>query len=137
MKRTVVNAVLVTVLAIAALGAIGFGVYQIGFQAGLVESGAEVVVNTHRGFGPGWVGHGFGAGGAGIFWLMLRVLFFVALFGLIARLVFGPRRWGWGPGPYWGGYQGPHHPTDDRLSEWHDRAHRGPEQSDETSSQRE
>ncbi len=134
MKRSVITAVLVTGLAIAALGAIGFGVFQIGYQAGLVESGADIVVHANRGLH--WAA-GWGHGAVGVFWLMLRVLFFVLLFGLIARLVFGGRRWGWGPGPYWGGYQGPNHPMEDRLTEWHDRAHRGPDQPDQGPSQRE
>jgi hypothetical protein len=136
MKRSVVNTVLITLLVIGALGAIGFGVYQIGFQAGMVENGAEVVVN-HRGFDPWWAGHGVGLPAAGIFWIFVRVLFFVLIFGLIARLVFGPRRWGWGPGAYWGGHPGPGHPMEDRLSEWHDQAHRGQTEPDEGSQRRE
>jgi hypothetical protein len=136
MKRSVLTTVLITVLAVAALGAMAFGVYQIGFQAGLVDSGAEVVVNrVHDGLrAVGWGGWGFGFG---FFGLIFRILFFVLIFGLIARLVFGPRRWGWGPGPYWGGYQGPNHPMEERLTEWHDKAHRGPEQSDPGPAQRE
>ena len=48
MRRNVVGTVLITLLVVGALGAIGFGVWQMGYQRGLVETGAEVVVNTGR-----------------------------------------------------------------------------------------
>ena len=123
MRRNVIGAVLITLLVVGALGAIGFGLYQIGFQQGLVENGAEVVVNrVHDGLrGVGWGGWGFGFG---FFGLIFKVLFFFLIFGLIARLFFGPRRWG--PGGYWGGrewHEGPH-PMEQRMTEWHKEAHR-------------
>jgi hypothetical protein len=62
--------------------------------------------------------------GFGIFGLFFRILFLFLIIGLIARLFFG-RRWGWGPGPYWGRdwQEGHTSPMDQRLAEWHDRAH--------------
>ncbi|MGH8915178.1 MAG: hypothetical protein ACRDZM_11770 [Acidimicrobiia bacterium] len=123
MRRNVIGTVLITVLVLGALSALGFGLYQIGYQNGLVETGAEVVVHEARGLHPGFWGHGFG--GFGIFGLFFKILFFFLIFGLIARLFFGPRRWGWGPGPYGGrGWHDPEgSPMEQRLADWHERAH--------------
>ena len=122
MRRNVVGTVLITLLVVGALGAIGFGLWQLGYQQGLVETGAEVVTRTasgvHGWWGPGW-GYGFG-----FFGLFFKVLLFFLLFGLIARFFFGPRRWG-GPGPYWGRdwHEGQGAPMEQHMTEWHDRAH--------------
>jgi hypothetical protein len=123
MRRNVIGAVLVTVLALAALGAAGFGLYQIGYDQGLVETGADVVVNARGpGWHPGYWGFG-GPGGFGVFGLFFRVLFVFLIIGLVARLFFGRR--GWGPGPYWArDWEGNHRsPMEQRLSEWHEKAH--------------
>lgn len=124
MRRNVIGAVVITILVLGALGALGFGLYQVGYQNGLIETGTEIVVNKvgpalHPGnWGPGW-----GVGGFGFFGIFLKILFFLLIFGLIARLFFGPRRWG--PGPYWGrGWdQGHEHPMEQRLTDWHEKAH--------------
>jgi hypothetical protein len=108
----------ITVLVLGALGAIGYGLWQTGYQQGLVENGAEIVV-PHSGVavGPYWHG-GWGWGFFGIF----RILFLILIIGLIARFFFGPRRWGWGPGPYRYG-RGTSSAVDERLSDWHRQAH--------------
>lgn len=129
MRRSV-GYVLLTILVLGALGAAGYGLYQIGFQQGLVENGAEVVVNApgpafYGGFHPGFWGIG----------ILFKVLFFLLLVGLIARLAFGGRRWGWGTGPYresWHGGPPPH--IQDRMREWHDDAHRTPGAGDDSES---
>lgn len=123
MTRKMIGTVLITLLVVGALGAIGYGLYQTGFQQGLVEDGAQVVIDgTRDGFRGGWWGPGFGWG-FGFFGVILKILFFFLIFGLIARLFFGPRRWG-PPGPYWGGRWGEGHgPGDERLAEWHEKAH--------------
>ncbi|HWL48765.1 MAG TPA: hypothetical protein VNT92_02730 [Acidimicrobiia bacterium] len=126
MRRNVVGTVLITLLIVGALGAIGFGLWQMGYQRGLVETGTEVVTRTVNGI-HGWWGPGFGFGGFGFFGLFFKVLLFFLLFGLIARLFFGPRRWG-GPGPYWGRgwHEGQGSPVEQHMTEWHDRAHGNP-----------
>lgn len=130
MRRNVIGTILITVLILGALGAIGFGVYQLGFERGLVEEGAEVVVNrVGPGLERGWGGPGWGVGwfgGFGLFGVLFKILFFFLIIGLIARLFWGPRRWGWGPGPYgsreWQ-EEGHRSPMEQRLTEWHDKAH--------------
>jgi hypothetical protein len=122
MRRNVLGAVLLTILVLGALGAAGFGLYQIGYQQGLVQTGTEVVVNTPGpGFHPGYWGPGFW--GFGFFGIFFKILFFFLIFGLIARLFFGPRHWG--PGPYWrkGWQEGHESPMEQRLTEWHHNAH--------------
>ena len=122
MSRKMIGTVLITLLVVGALGAIGYGLYQTGFQQGLVENGADVVVDGARdGFRGGWWGPGWGFG-FGFLGVILKILFFFLIFGLIARLFFGPRRWG--PGPYWAGRwdEGPA-PMEERLTQWHERAH--------------
>jgi hypothetical protein len=117
MRRNVFGVILATVLVLGALGAAGFGVYQLGYHEGLVETGTHVVVNG-PGFYPGWWG-------LGVFGIFFRFLFLFLVIGLIARLFFGRRRWGWGPGPYRGhdSHDSPGSPMEHRLNEWHARVH--------------
>jgi hypothetical protein len=108
-----------TILVLGALGAAAFGVYQIGYQQGLVETGAQVVVNTPGpGFYPGFWGFGF-------FGIFFKFLFLFLIFGLIARIFFGRRHWG--PATYWSRdwHDGHTSPMDQRLSDWHEKAHGG------------
>ncbi len=123
MKRNVIGTILITLLVVGALGAIGFGLFQMGYQQGLVETGTEVVTDTARGIGHWW-GPGWGVG-FGFFGLFFKILFVILIIGLISRLFFAPRRWG--PGPYWGRgwHEGEHSPIDQHLAEWHDKAHGG------------
>ncbi|MEX1124289.1 MAG: hypothetical protein WD895_03040 [Acidimicrobiia bacterium] len=122
MRKSVIGAVLLTILVLGALGAAGFGVYQIGYQQGLVETGAQVVVNTPGpGFYPGVWGFGF-------FGIFFKLLFLFLIFGLIARVFFGRRHWGHGPGPYWAKewHEGHTSPMEQRLADWHEKAHGNP-----------
>jgi hypothetical protein len=134
MRRNVIGAVLLTVLVLGALGAAAFGVYQIGYQQGLVETGTEVVVNT-PGFHPGYWGPGFW--GFGFFGIFFKILFLFLIFGLIARLFFGRRHWGGGPGPYWAKewHEGHTSPMEQRLTDWHEKAHGAQPPAEPTSDQ--
>jgi hypothetical protein len=122
----VIGAVLITVLVLGALGAIGFGLYQLGYQNGLVETGAEVVVtNPAPIVSPGYWGWGHGFGW-GFFGLFFKIFFVVLIIGLISRLFFGPRRWG--PPGYWGGPWHDEHRVagQEKMEEWHRQAHQPP-----------
>ena len=98
------------VLLISLVGAVGYGVWNAGYDQGLIDAAdatTEIVVTQPRsGFFP------FGA----IFGFFLLFL----LFGMMAKFAFGCRRWRdhhrGGPGRYRDHMQ-------DRMSRWHDEAH--------------
>ena len=107
--------VLAVLLLLGAIGAIGYGVWDAGYQRGLVETvgtTADVVVTTP--YYPGYYGFG-------VFGLMFKVFFAFLLFGLLFKLLFGRRHWrgyykGAGPDSY-------RSHMEERLSRWHDEAH--------------
>lgn len=108
--RTIMR-VAAVVLVIALAGAIGYGVWNAGYEQGLVEATdatTEIVVTQSRGgFFP------FGA--------IFGFFFLFFLFGLIFKFAFGWRRWG---GHYRGA--GPSRYSThmgERLTQWHDEAH--------------
>ena len=102
----------VMVLLIALIGGIGYGVWNAGYDQGVIDaadSTTEIVVNRpyDRGFFP------FGA--------IFGFFFLFLLFGLLFKFAFGWRRWGRhykGGGP--GGYRAH---MEDRMTRWHDEAH--------------
>ena len=109
----------VVILLVAVIGGIGYGVWNAGYDQGLIDaadSTTEIVVRDgYRG--------GFFPFGAifGIFFLLL-----------LFKFAFGWRRWGAhykGSGP--GGYR---EHMGDRMSQWHDEAH-GKSTPRDTSSQ--
>ncbi len=120
MNRRVIGVILLTVLAIGAIGAIGYGVFQAGYQIGVGSDLGSEAVRTQPVPWGGWHGPGYGPGygfGFGLA-LVVKVFFLFLLFGLLGKLFFrgGPwRQGGWG-GP-------PHHYWEQRMGEWHQQAH--------------
>ena len=99
--------VAVVLLLLAVVGGIGFGIWDAGYDQGIIDGAdatTEIVVTERgRGFSP-----------FGIFFGIFLLLF-------LFKFAFGWRRWGGhhkGYGP--GGYRGP---MEDRMSRWHDDAH--------------
>ena len=100
----------VILLLVAIIGGVGYGVWNSGYDQGVVDaadSTTQIVVREgHRG--------GFFPFGAifGFFFLLL-----------IFKFAFGWRRWGGGQyyGRVPGGYRAH---MEDRMSHWHDEAHR-------------
>lgn len=106
----------IVVLLVALIGGIGFGVWDAGYDQGLIDGAdatTEIVVTERgRGFSP------FGI----IFGFFLLLLLF--------KFAFGWRRWGahhkgYGPGGY-------RVHMEDRMSRWHDEAHRRAPRDDAT-----
>jgi hypothetical protein len=132
-SRFIVQLVLGIAL-VAGVVALGVGVYQAGFAAGLASEGGAVVTPP-LGYGYGWGWHG----GFGIFGFLGFFLFLFLLFGLFRALAWSGRGWRGGPAGYgrgpWGPGHGPghDHPGTERwraagqdwFDEWHRRAHEG------------
>jgi hypothetical protein len=111
-------ALVVTVVIIAVVGVIAYQAgWSDGFAQHVPEAGSTAAPAAYYPYyyGP----HFFGFG-----WIF-GLLFFLFIFWLLARLVFGFGRWGrmgrMGPG-YGGGW---HQYRDERMKEWHDRVHSG------------
>lgn len=118
--------VLAVVLLLGVIGAVGFGIWNSGYQQGLVETvdaTTEVVVATP--YYPGYYGFG-------VFGLIFKIFFAFLFFGLIFKFLFGWRHWrryqsGPGAGP------GPDHyrsTMEKRMKRWHDEAHGAPPAAD-------
>jgi hypothetical protein len=104
----VVTAILLTVVGVIA--------YNVGWSDGAsthITAGAAVAPPYYYDYGPHW---GFGI--FGFFWFLF-VLFII--FGLLRFAFFGRRHWGGG----YGYGKGPGIPSgiDERMQEWHKRAH--------------
>lgn len=103
---------LFSLLIIGAIVALGYGVWDAGYQQGLVETAdaaREVIVTPYPGY------YGFG-----VFGLVFKVFLAFLLFGLLFKVLFGRR--------YWRRYRmdGPDHyraKMESRMERWHDEAH--------------
>ena len=108
--------VLAVLLLLGALGALGWGIWNAGYQQGLVETvetTTDVVVTAP--YYPGFF-YGFGA-----FGLIFKIFFAVLLFGLLFKFLFGWRYW---RGHYKGeGGEGYRSHMEDRMKRWHDEQH--------------
>ena len=107
------------VVTIVLLAVVGVIAYNVGWSDGLathVPAGTEVAPPYYYGYGP----HAFW-GGFGILWFLFIVF---GLFWLFRIAFFGRRHWGGGWGGYKGGYgHGVPPAIDERMQEWHRRAH--------------
>lgn len=104
---------LMSLLLIGAIVALGYGVWNSGYQQGLVESvdaATEVIVAPYPGY------YGFG-----VFGLIFKIFFAFLLFGLLFKVMFGWRRW-----RHYRTEGGPEHyraKMEGRFNRWHDEAH--------------
>ena len=106
----VVTAILLTIVGVIA--------YNVGWSDGLathVPAGTAAAPPYYDGYGPHW---GFGI--FGFFWFLFVVFI---LFGLLRFAFFGRRHWGGGWGHKGGSGYGVPPGIDERMQEWHKRAH--------------
>jgi len=110
------------VVTIILLTIVGVIAYNVGWSDGAsthLPAGTAVAPPYYYGYGPHW---GFGI--FGFFWFLF-VLFII--FGLLRFAFFGRRHWGggWGGGRGYGDGHGHGIPSgiDERMQEWHKRAH--------------
>jgi hypothetical protein len=109
---------LLTLVVVTIVGVIA---YNVGWSEGLathVPAGTAVAPPYYYGYGPHFFGAGFGF--FGLIWFLFILLF---LFWLLRIAFFGRRHWGGGWG-YKGGHgYGVPPGIDERMQEWHKRAH--------------
>jgi hypothetical protein len=118
---------IVLVLAIVAgAAALGYWAYNAGVANGLAQGGSSGAPVEPGAVAPyfyapyGFRHYGFGFGPLGC---LIPLLFFFLIFGAM-RMLFWPRRWGWGPGG-WGGHRHEEWPgwMRERAEEWHRQMH--------------
>lgn len=120
MRTRLFGGILATILLLGALGAIGYSIFQTGYQQGLVENADVVTPAAGVVYYPGWWG-------LGLFGILFKVLFLFLIIGFVSRLFFWRRRWG-GPRRFSdAGWTGPHHegPMGSKFAEWHQKMHEG------------
>ena len=107
---------LVTLIVLTIVGVIA---YNVGWSEGLathVPEGTAAAPPYYYGYGPHFFGAGFG-----LIWFLF-ILF--GLFFLFRVVFFGRRHWGGGGWGYKGGHgYGMPPGIDERMQEWHKRAH--------------
>ncbi|MDQ2942666.1 MAG: hypothetical protein M3R21_03235 [Candidatus Dormibacteraeota bacterium] len=106
----------VTAILLAAVGVIA---YNVGWSEGLathMPDGAAAAPPYYYGYGPHFFGWGFG-----VLWFLFIVF---AIFWLFRLAFFGRRHWGGGGWGYKSGYgHGVPPGIDERMQDWHKRAH--------------
>ncbi|TAN35060.1 hypothetical protein EPN29_00055 [bacterium] len=105
------------------LAIVGVIAYQAGWSEGVatqVPAGAAAAPYYYYGYGP----HFWGFGLFGLFWalLILFILFWVARRAFFGRMFWGGG-WGYGRGMGHHGYGAVPLGIEERLQEWHKRAH--------------
>ncbi|MGB7860568.1 MAG: hypothetical protein WBM90_08735 [Acidimicrobiia bacterium] len=112
--------VVLVLLLVGTLGALGYGVWNAGYQQGLVETvetTADVVVTAP--YYPAIYGFG-------VFGLIFKAFFAFVIFGLIFKFFFGWRHWHRRGDDEGNGFYRSR--MEDRLGHWHEQAHRSPPQ---------
>ena len=109
------------VLTVVVLAIVGVIAYNVGWSDGLathVPAGTAAAPPYYYGYGPHFFGGGFGF--FGLIWFLF-ILF--GLFWLFRLAFFGRRHWGGGWGYKGGPGYGMPPGIDERMQEWHKRAH--------------
>ena len=109
------------VLTVVVLAIVGVIAYNVGWSDGLathVPAGTAAAPPYYYGYGPHFFGGGFGF--FGLIWILF-ILF--GLFWLFRLAFFGRRHWGGGWGYKGGPGYGMPPGIDERMQEWHKRAH--------------
>lgn len=120
MRMRAFGAIVLTILVLGGLGAIGYEIFQNGYQQGLVENAEVLAPAAGVVYYPGWYGFGF-------FGLFFKLLFLFLIIGFFSRMFFWRRRWG--SHARWAGrdWSGPEHghesPMGHKFSEWHEHQH--------------
>jgi hypothetical protein len=101
---------------------VGVVAYNVGWSDGVsthLPAGTAAAPPYYYGYGPQAFGWGFGI--FGLFWFVFIVF---GLFWLLRFAFFGRRMWGGGWGHGYGGHSHGMPPAiDERMQEWHKRAH--------------
>jgi hypothetical protein len=109
-------------LTLVVLTIVGVIAYNVGWSEGLathVPEGTAAAPPYYYGYGPHFFGAGFGF--FGVIWFLFILL---GLFWLLRLAFFGRRHWGGGGWGYKGGHgYGMPPGIDERMQEWHKRAH--------------
>ena len=123
MRTRFFGGILATILLLGALGAVGYSIFQSGYQRGLLQSADSVTPVVY--YPGGW--------GFGVFGLFFGVLFLFMVFGFISRMIFGRRGWGNGRGHIghshwseegWAGSSRQHrHPMGYKFEQRHEQMH--------------
>ncbi|HKV89167.1 MAG TPA: hypothetical protein VJT78_14325 [Candidatus Dormibacteraeota bacterium] len=116
----------VTAIVLVIVGAIA---YNIGWSDGLnthlpaVTNGTAAAPPYYYGYGPHW---GFGGPVFGILGFLWFLFVLFVIFAIFRFIFFGRRMWGgggWGHGHGWYGGQGMPPGIEERMQDWHRRAH--------------
>jgi hypothetical protein len=111
-RRRVIGTIALTLLTLAIVGSLGVGIYQAGYEHGLIGSTSEIAV-TPRAIGPYYGGIA----------LVFKALFAFLFLGFIAKVFFFRRMHH--SGDWRGRREEFRSRMDEHLTEWHTKVHGG------------